>query len=76
MSTAKVFQSGNSQAVRLPKQFRFKSTEVEIFRRGAEVVLKEKAGSMERAFELLMDLPDNLDPIERRRDVPQKRRGL
>src|ERR1039458_5168564 len=37
MGTARVFRSGNSQAVRLPKQFRFKSAEVEIFRRGDEI---------------------------------------
>jgi len=36
MAIARVFKSGNSQAVRLPKQFRVKSTEVEIFRRGDE----------------------------------------
>jgi virulence-associated protein VagC len=34
MGTARVFRSGNSQAVRLPKQFRLKSDEVEIFRVG------------------------------------------
>jgi len=37
---AKIFQSGNSQAVRIPKEFRFEVTEVEIFKRGDEVVLK------------------------------------
>ena len=42
MGTARVFRSGNSQAVRLPKQFRLKSKEVEIFRRGDEIVLREK----------------------------------
>ena len=41
-----VFQSGNSQAVRLPKEYRFKSKTVEIFRRGNEVVLREKARTM------------------------------
>ena len=40
MTTAKVFQSGNSQAVRLPKEFRFNTREVEIYRRGNEVVLR------------------------------------
>ena len=34
MATARVFRSGNSQAVRLPKEFRLDSQEVEIFRRG------------------------------------------
>jgi antitoxin VapB len=50
MTTAKVFRSGNSQAVRLPKEFRFKAKEVEIFRRGDEVVLREKPASMARAY--------------------------
>ena len=38
-----MFKSGNSQAVRLPKEFRFDGDEVEIFRRGDEVVLRERA---------------------------------
>ena len=46
MADTTVFQSGNSQAVRLPKEFRFKSKTVEIFRRGNEVVLREKARTM------------------------------
>jgi antitoxin VapB len=44
MGTARVFRSGNSQAVRLPKQYRLKSKEVEIFPRGDEIVLREKNG--------------------------------
>ncbi len=75
MGTARVFRSGNSQAVRLPKQFRLKSKEVEIFRRGDEIVLREKDGTMARAFELLADLPDDFQ-VERRSDRPQKRKGL
>src|ERR1035438_7574106 len=51
MGTARVFRSGNSQAVRLPKQFRFKSKEVEIFRRGNEVVLREKDKNLVRRSE-------------------------
>jgi len=50
MATAKVFKSGNSQAVRLPKAFRVKSKEVEISRRGDEIVLRERTGTMARAF--------------------------
>ncbi len=76
MSTAKVFRSGNSQAVRLPKQFRLKSKEVEIFRRGDEIVLREKKGTMVRAFELLASLPDDLTIAGRENDRPQKRKGL
>jgi antitoxin VapB len=76
MATAKVFRSGNSQALRLPKQFRFKSKEVEIFRRGDEVVLREKSGLMRQAFDLLAGLPDDFDLAERGKDLPQKRKGL
>jgi antitoxin VapB len=46
MTETTVFQSGNSQAVRLPKEFRFSSKTVEIFRRGDEVVLREKPRTM------------------------------
>jgi antitoxin VapB len=58
MAETTVFQSGNSQAVRLPKEFRFKSKTVEIFRRGDEVVLRERPRSVgERLHELFADLP-------------------
>jgi len=76
MGTARVFRSGNSQAVRLPKQFRFKSKEVEIFRRGDEIVLREKDGNIARAFGLLAGLPEDVDLVGREKDRPQKRRGL
>ncbi len=40
MTTAKIFQHGGSQAVRLPKAFRFEGTEVLIEKRDDEVILK------------------------------------
>jgi antitoxin VapB len=76
METARVFRSGNSQAVRLPKQFRLKSKEVEIFRRGDEIVLREKKGSMVRAFDLLAGLPEDFEIPGRRNDRPQRRKGV
>ena len=76
MGTARVFRSGNSQAVRLPKEFRLKSKEVEIFRRGDEIVLREKDGTMARAFDLLAELPEDLELAHRSTDLPQKRKGL
>jgi antitoxin VapB len=76
MGTARVFRSGNSQAVRLPKQFRLKSEEVEIFRRGKEIVLREKDGNMVKAFDLLAELPGDLSLPARDKDRPQKRKGL
>jgi antitoxin VapB len=41
---AKVFQSGNSQAVRLPKEFRFDVDQVEVTREGDAVVLRPRVG--------------------------------
>ena len=38
--TAKIFQNGRSQAVRLPKAFRFKGDEVKISKKGDRVILE------------------------------------
>ena len=37
---AKIFQNGRSQAVRLPKEFRFKGNEVKISKKGSKVILE------------------------------------
>jgi antitoxin VapB len=77
VDTAKIFKSGNSQAVRLPKKYRFRGKEVEIFRRGDEVVLRERSRGMERAFEILANLSINVDAIEEaRKELPEEREGL
>jgi hypothetical protein len=49
---------------------------VEIFRRRDEIVLREKGNAMTRAFELLASLPEDLQIRPRRKDLPQKRKGL
>jgi len=59
MKTTKIFKSGNSQAVRLPKEFQFDVPEVEIFCRGDEVVLRKKPKNLARVFELLTGLSDD-----------------
>jgi antitoxin VapB len=76
MAIARVFKSGNSQAVRLPKQFRLDVPDVEIFRRGDEIVLKVKPTGMASAFHLLAGMPDDFFPDGRRNSPPQKRKGL
>lgn len=38
--TAKIFQNGRSQAVRIPKAFRFKGNEVKISKKGNKVILE------------------------------------
>ena len=76
MTTARVFKAGNSQAVRLPKKFRVKSKELEIFRRGNEIVLREKRKGLVRVLELLQSLPDDMFPKKRKDPPPQRRKGL
>jgi antitoxin VapB len=76
MATARVFKSGNSQAVRLPREFRVKSKELEIFRDGEDIVLRPKRKSMARALEIIYGLPKEIATIRRRKDRPQKRKGL
>jgi len=76
MPVARVFKSGNSQAVRLPKEFRVNCNELQIERRGKEIVLREKSGGMKEAFELIASLPEEVLTIRRRRDKPQKHKGL
>lgn len=75
MITARVFKSGNSQAIRLPKEFRVESQELEIFRRGREIVLREPEANVARAFELLSSLPDDF-LLDRGQELPQTRDGL
>jgi len=76
MATTRVFKSGNSQAVRLPKEFSVRSKVLEIFRRGDEIILREPAKGLARAFELLTDLPDDFLAEGRHDKHPQHRDGL
>jgi len=50
MDTAKLFKSGRSQAVRLPKEYRFEGDEVMVTRLGAAVVLLPKNHDWEVMF--------------------------
>lgn len=75
VTRARVFQSGNSQAVRLPKEFRFRSPVVEIFRRGDEVVLRESVATLEEAFDLLAGLSRDFFASGRKDDLPLEKRA-
>jgi antitoxin VapB len=76
MATAKVFQSGNSQAVRLPKEFRFRGKEVEILRRGNEVVLRERSKNLSDVIDILQRIPEDVFEGIRDERPPQEREGL
>ena len=73
MPTARVFKSGNSQAVRLPKEFQFDVNEVEIFRRGEEIVLRKRPTSMVALFDALVALGEDFMPEGREQGAAQER---
>ena len=73
MTFARVFQSGNSQAVRLPKEFRFKSDQVEIFRQGDDIVLREHPANAAAIFDALASLPADFMKEGRSDPAPQER---
>lgn len=76
MTTTRVFKSGNSQAVRLPREFQFDVDEVEILRRGDEIILRKKPASLAAAFELLAGLPEDFMAEGRHNPPPQVRDEL
>ena len=76
MTTTRVFKSGNSQAVRLPREFQFDGDEVENQSRGDEIILRKKPASLAAAFELLAGLPDDFMAEGRHNPPPQVRDEL
>lgn len=69
MNTAKIFQHGGSQAVRLPKAFRFAGKAVIVEKHGEDVVLKPIPMPELRSFtEIARYLADNFSGIE---DFPE-----
>jgi len=59
-ATAKLFKSGRSQAVRLPREFRFKGKEVRITRHGMGVLLEPVDVDMDewrRVLDSYKDVP-------------------
>jgi len=73
MAKAKIFRSGKSQAVRLPREFRFDVDEVEIFRRGQELILRKPGRNLIQAFDLLASMPEDFMKGGRKDRAPQKR---
>ena len=76
MDTARIFMSGNSQAVRLPKAFRFESEQVVIFRRGDEVVLKAIPQTGAAVFDVLQQIPHDVAEEARHDSLPQTRESF
>src|SRR5215469_14902589 len=76
MKTAKLFKNGDSQAVRLPKEFRFAGDEVLIKRVGSAVVLLPKAKSWDTLVESLEKFPADFMSDREQPDEPERRDSL
>jgi antitoxin VapB len=71
MKTAKIFQHGNSQAVRLPKEFRFEDREVAVKRHGSGLLLLPLRYTFDDLMSVLQEFQG---PIDRGDDKPPQRR--
>jgi antitoxin VapB len=74
--TTKVFRNGQSQAIRIPKQFRVNTEEVYIKKEDNRLIIEPKPAM---TWEKFLSLPplspeDQADPIERDHAFPEDRR--
>lgn len=74
--TAKIFENGRSQAVRLPKRFRFTGDEVYIQKFGNMVMLVPKEKAWETFLEGLHSFTDDFMADGRDQGVLQEREAL
>lgn len=79
MLTAKLFTNGSSQAVRLPKEFRFAGNEVYAQKVGETVILVPKSKAWETFIEGINGFTeDYFNALENRQDdeIPSEREIL
>jgi len=72
--TAKLFNNGRSQAVRLPPEFRFEGTEVYIRKEGEQVILSPRPTSWDDFFDSSLRATE--DFMAERVDLPPQERRL
>ena len=71
---AKIFMNGRSQAVRLPKEYRFDTDEVYITKRGQNVIISAKKPTWDEFFDSKSVFDD--DFLEDRSDAPPQERDF
>lgn len=76
MTTAKLFRNGNSQAVRLPKEFRIPGNEVKIFKKGNQIILEPIETTWDSFFESLGEFPEDFMEDGREQPTIQKRESF
>ena len=74
MKTAKIFRNGRSQAVRLPKEFRFDCDEVYVHKQGDKVILSAKKPGWDEFFDSDSVFGD--DFLSEREDLPPQERSF
>lgn len=76
MAITKVFRSGNSQAVRIPRAFQLDVDEVEILRRGEDLLLRKRRKNLGEAYHLIAGLSSDFLKGGRKQAKAQKRPAL
>jgi len=76
MKTAKLFKNGQSQAVRLPKEFRMTGKEVYIKKQGEAIVLLPKEKSWGTLFDSLNHFEKDFKIERNQRGENQKREPM
>ena len=76
METAKIFETGRSQAVRLPKKFRFNADEVVIQQLGDAVLLVPKESLWQTFLDGLNGFTDDVFENEREQGLQEERESL
>lgn len=76
METAKIFENGRSQAVRLPKKFRFDVEEVVVQQLGDAVLLVPKESLWQTFMDGLNSFTDDIFPDGRDQGMQEVRESL
>jgi len=74
MKTARVFKSGNSQAVRLPREFNLDVSEVQVFRKDGDLVLRPLGKAWQDYFDrgrrFSSDFPETIEDLPLKEMIP------
>ncbi|MGI9277747.1 MAG: antitoxin [Endozoicomonas sp.] len=75
MATTRIFKSGNSQAVRIPREFQFDDMdmELEIERRGESLILRPAKGGLDGVLEKFKAFDDGfMESGRQQEDEPDR----
>lgn len=74
MKRARIFKSGNSQAVRLPKEYQLDVAEVHIFQKNGDLVLRPMRKTWQDYFDrgrrFSSDFPDRIEDLPVEEKIP------